>query len=166
MVADYEVLVRLLLPGSVRPDEEAEQRKLVGHTIRAVDEFGLSVFRRSFNTERTLRAKAKHIADRRNVHASQIGFATILCADIRSINLSGTRVYCVYDSATEADPSHADVHRGLDFPSGTPNQRAVVRTHREKLAKRFDLHDSLSDVFSWRGPDKRRPPIAPPWSIN
>lgn len=166
LVADGEVLIRLFVPGSVRPEAEAGKMELLSHALRGTEEIGLSVIRREFTSERTLMSRAALLAKRRNLQVSQIGFAVILCSDIRSLSWDGTGVYCVTDSATETDPSHADVHRGLVFPSGTPDQKTYLREFREGLAKRFDLLGALSEVFNWHCPGRRHPPMIPPWSAS
>lgn len=148
VVAGEELLVRFFVSAAVDADEDADEGGFARNQIRGVEEIGLSVIRVSLISEHELEARLDDYSRRMNVCATDVKIATILCSDVRAFFQDEMRVYCVYDSASEDDPFHADIHRGLSYPPGTPGQKRIHRRLRERLAKRFVLRGSLPDVFA------------------
>jgi hypothetical protein len=104
---------------------------------------GLSVNRKSHASEADLRAKIEtKIARDKNEGKRQDDFykaVTAICEDIRDLlsEEDGSRLFCVYDTATAEDPSHADVCQTLEPASGAANRRARSMKISRELEKAF-----------------------------
>jgi hypothetical protein len=103
----------------------------------AVD-LGLSVNRKDHTTGENLKASIeKKIADDIAAGKRTDGFwkvVTVLCGDVRGVLWEASaRLYCVYDTAKEDDPSHADVCQALDIPKGTENRNGLRKKIRTLL---------------------------------
>ncbi len=135
-VQDDEILFRFLLPEHFR-DGSGE---IARGALRAVNALGLSMIRGRHVPFGKLEDRALMYARQKNVPWSDVSLAIVRCGDLRAITSSGAKGYCVYDTATEHDPAHADVCRGLVFPPGTPDQRSCIKS----------LVEDLSDIFTVR----------------
>lgn len=129
-VCDDEVLVRAIF----RPNY-LDQRGYLMPTYfqNVVKDFtirGLSVNRNRYVTETDLRARLRYHPS--NIHG-YLGFIAAKCGDLRQLRLDGRRAFCIYDSATEEDCSHADVCQAVSpVPDATKRES---RTGRMKMAR-------------------------------
>lgn len=105
-VTDDEALVRTIFNpefvdcrGHLKPTYF--QAVIPDFTVR-----GLSVNRKGQVTEADLRDRLRHHQGNRHDY---LGFIAARCGDLRSLLSGDKRVFCVYDSATQLDASHADV---------------------------------------------------------
>ncbi|MGH6919859.1 MAG: hypothetical protein ACREJ0_19400 [Geminicoccaceae bacterium] len=103
---------------------------------------GLSVNRRAYISEATLRAKieAKILRDKEEGKRRDDFYkvVTTSCGNIRSLlGDDGRRAFCVYDTATGDDTSHADVCQALEPSPGTPNRQVLSRKISRKLFEVF-----------------------------
>lgn len=83
---------------------------------------------------------AKRIREERDPARAYIGFVSANTGDIRAILEEGLRrVYCVYDSSLEIDPSHADICmiRPENPPSMNESKKAIKLERRRHLQEAF-----------------------------
>lgn len=142
-----EMLLRLAIPGHVGVNQATGVRAFKQEALRGVDALGLSVIRLGHASESLVKSKAAEFAENKGVFSSEVLFGISRCADIRSICEDGRQVYSIIDSATQNDPTHADIHRDFAFPPGTKDQRAVYTRFRRTLSSVFTIYDSLSEPF-------------------
>lgn len=83
---------------------------------------------------------AKRIRDDRDPERAYFGFVSAITGDIRAIFEEGNqRVYCVYDSGLQLDPSHADVCmiRPENPPGMNSTKKAIKIERRRYLQEAF-----------------------------
>lgn len=136
-VSDGEVLIRTIFnPDHVdctgSPAPTYFQDIIKDFTVR-----GLSVNRRGHVTEPDLRARLKDHSGNKHEY---MGFIAAKCGDIRRLAFGNERAFCVYDSATEEDRSHADICQ-----STLPETDA---TRREAKKLRMKTARMLRNEFS------------------
>ena len=103
---------------------------------------GLSVNRKPHISEQNLRAKIENkIARDREDGKERDGFycvVTARCSAVRGlVDDDGKRLFCVYDTATEDDASHADICQAFELPPKTKDRRLLTKKLRRQLFERF-----------------------------
>lgn len=140
LVQDNEVLVRILYSphyinketGEVTPAAFTDARKR-----------GLSVRRKTHISEEDHRAKIEEkVAVDQSAGRNNDGFWRVIytrCTALRNLKLDsgGGRAFCVYDTATEDDPSHADVCQAFELPPHTEGRSALNKKLRSQLFEAF-----------------------------
>ena len=120
-------------------------------------ERGLSINRKPHIGEADLREKIRRkIVRDREAGKNRDGFyrvVTARCGDIRRLTSDdGERLFCVYDTVSEDDISHADVCQALEPPPGTPNRKMQSKKISSRL---FDMFlgeaTDLATVYSPNG---------------
>jgi len=111
-VADSEILIRIL----VAPQHMAKGKVRPRASSLADAEFrGLSIFREKYTSKVRIRKIAEDLVRRAKVangeKAGVFGVLRIECSIVRAskIDLDIFRGYCVYDTALNDDPSHAEI---------------------------------------------------------
>jgi len=103
---------------------------------------GFSVNRKQYIREKDLRKSIElKITNDREVGKERGDFYAVFvarCGDIRRlVSEDGQRLFCVYDTASEENCSHADICQALDSPpQDTPNRRVLIKKMSTLL---FDL---------------------------
>ena len=115
---------------------------------------GLSINRKHHVSEADLRRKIEcKIARDRSEGKKRDDFyrvVTARCSAVRRlVSDDGERLFCVYDTASEEDISHADICQALDPPPGTPDRRVLSKKMSSRL---FDVFvgkaTDLATVYS------------------
>ena len=129
-VCDNEVLIRAIFRSDYVDQRGCLKPTYFQNVVRDFTVRGLSVNRKGHVTEPDLKARLRHHPS--NIHG-YLGFIAATCGDLRRLRFNGSRAFCVYDSATEEDRSHADVCQSVSpEPSAT---RRESRTLRMKTAR-------------------------------
>ena len=109
---------------------------------------GLSVNRKRHVTEADFLERMRHHPGNRHGY---VRFIAAQCGHLRSLLSEGRRLLCVYDTATEADCSHADICQSVSpDPSLTKKES---RTARMKTARTLQAQfgrsvaETLSDAL-------------------
>lgn len=146
-VSGSEILVRrLFLPIHFSAIRHEPTRDAYTDVYRR----GLSVNRECHISEEELQQQA-HQAIAQSPSKTGFAFAIAKCEHIRNMRyFDGSRIFCVYDTATRDDPSHADI--------------VYSRIH-EKLPKddRRRIAAILAEVFRVVGPGDSFASIAGSW---
>lgn len=115
---------------------------------------GLSINRKLHVSQADLRKRIEcKIARDRNAGKERDEFyrvVTARCGDVRRlVSEDGERLFCVYDTASEEDVSHADICQSLEPPPGTPDRRMLSKKISSRL---FDVFvgeaTDLATVYS------------------
>ena len=115
---------------------------------------GLSINRKHQVSEADLRRKIEcKIVRDRNEGKERDDFyrvVTARCSAVRRlVSDDGERLFCVYDTASEEDISHADICQALDPPPGTPDRKMLSKKMSSRL---FDVFvgkaTDLATVYS------------------
>jgi len=146
VVQDDEYLVRLIFS----PTHFNEQTgKLKPFAFFDCKDKGLSVNRMQYTSVEELKQTAAFISHGRRM----IGVVVAKCADIRSIrDEEDERAFCVYDTATKNNQSHADICQAVadtcqSIETGKGRKRGSKL--RRKLMKLFSEPPlTLEDAFS------------------
>ena len=153
LVRDDELLIRTLYS----PHQINEKGTVTPASFRDALERGLSVNRKSFISEAGLRKRieGKIERDRKDGKERNEFYRVVAarCGDVRQLfSEDGARLFCVYDTASQEDVSHADVCQALDPPPGTPNRRMLRKKTSTRL---FDVFvgeaTDLAAVYSGDG---------------
>jgi hypothetical protein len=135
IVSENEVLIRTIYsPVHINTETGEVNPTAFDDAIR----LGLSVNRKDHTTRENLSANiAKKIAADIAAGKRKDGFwalVTLRFGDMRELRSDvGARLYCVYDTAKEDDPSHADICWAWDVPKGTPNREGFRKRIRTRL---------------------------------
>lgn len=146
VVQDDEYLVRLIFS----PTHFNEQTgKLKPFAFFDCKDKGLSVNRMQYTSVEELKQTAAFISHGRRI----IGVVVAKCADIRAIiDEESERAFCVYDTATKNNKSHADICQAIadtcqSIETGKWRKRGSKL--RRKLMKLFSENPlTLEDAFS------------------
>ncbi|MEN8217983.1 MAG: hypothetical protein ABFS56_16770 [Pseudomonadota bacterium] len=144
IVQDDEYLVRLIFS----PTHFNEQTgKLKPFAFLDCKDKGLSVNRLQYTSVDELKQTAAFISCGRQI----VGVVVAQCADIRAIvDEENQRAFCVYDTATKNNQSHADICQAVaDTCTKTGKGRKRGSQLRRKLMKIFSEHPlTLEEAFS------------------
>ena len=153
LVRDDELLIRTLYS----PYQINEKGTVTPASFRDALERGLSVNRKSFISEADLRKGIEGKIERDRKEGKErdefYRVVTARCGDVRQLfSEDGERLFCIYDTASEEDVSHADVCQALDPPPGTPNRKMLRKKTSTRL---FDVFvgeaTDLATVYSGDG---------------
>lgn len=153
LVRDDELLIRTLYS----PYQINEKGTATPASFRDALERGLSVNRKSFISEADLRKRIEGKIERDRKEGKErdefYRVVTARCGDVRQLlSEDGERLFCVYDTASQEDVSHADVCQALDPPPGTPNRKMLRKKTSTRL---FDVFvgeaTDLATVYSGDG---------------
>ena len=149
----FEVLIRTLYS----PYQINENGMVTPASFRDALKRGLSINRKSCIDEADLprRIEGKIERDRKAGKERDEFYrvVTARCGDVRQLfSEEGERLFCIYDTASEEDVSHADVCQALDPPPGTPNCKML---RMKTLSRLFDVFvgeaTDLATVYSGDG---------------
>jgi hypothetical protein len=145
VVQDEECLVRLIFS----PTHFNEQTgKLKPFAFFDCKDKGLSVNRMQYTSVEELKQMAAFISHGRKI----IGVVVAKCADIRAVLDEHERAFCVYDTATKNNQSHADICQAVADScqlTETGKGRKRGSQMRRKLMKLFSEHPlTLEEAFS------------------
>lgn len=135
-------------PGVVRDDElvyricfspdfwDSANNTPVSAAFTEVSTSGLSVLRETYTPKDALK---RHEAIRIKAKEGRSEGAILLAPvkKIRQIVHETQRFFCVYDTATEESPAHADICQAFFYPAGVPNVKAFYKDMRSQLAETF-----------------------------
>lgn len=140
LVQDDEVLVRVLYSPHYINKETGEVTPAAFADARTR---GLSIRRKTHISEKDHRAKIEEkVAVDQAAGRNNDGFWRVVytrCTDVRNLKLDngGGRAFCVYDTATEDDSSHADVCQAFDLPPHTEGRNVLRIKLRSQLFEAF-----------------------------
>ena len=139
LVQDDEILIRTLY--SPFQINEETGRVDPAHFRTDLEKRGFSVNRMDHISETDLQTKIARKIEHDRAKGRQRGefyrVVTARCGDIRHLVDGDRRLFCTYDTASEDDPSHADVCQALEYPPGTQNRRALAKENSAKLYDQF-----------------------------
>lgn len=153
LVRDDELLIRTLYS----PYQIDEKGTVTPASFRDALERGLSINRKSCIGEADLRKGIEGKIERDRKEGKErdefYRVVTARCGDVRRLfSEDGERLFCVYDTASQEDVSHADVCQALDPPPGTPNRKMLRKKTSTRL---FDVFvgeaADLATVYSGDG---------------
>ena len=82
---------------------------------------------RGFSVDRLALVGAKSLVESKRTDGRYMGYLRFTAArssDVRAAKIEdGTRLFCVYDSATVENRAHADICQNVNIPSGTENRK-------------------------------------------
>lgn len=85
---------------------------------------------RGFSVDRVVVVGAESLEASKRTDGRYTGYLRFTAArssDIRAAKVEdGTRLFCVYDSATLANRAHADICQNVNIPTGTENRRQLM----------------------------------------
>ena len=135
-VGDDEVLVRTLFQDHM-VDDEGRLKPI--YFRQDPESRGFSVDRMRVVDPQSFVAKKK--ADHR--FNGYLGFMVARGRDIRALlSGDGTRLFCLYDTATSENEAHADICQNLVHERGIPDRKSLMK----KLTRR--LHYAFGPVLS------------------
>lgn len=145
IVEDDEYLIRLIFSPTHFNEDTG---KLKPFAFFDCKDKGLSVNRMRYTSIEELKNTAAFISHGRKI----IGVVVAKCADIRAIiDEEGNRAFCIYDTATKNNKSHADICQALADTceaNATGKGRKLGSKLRRKLMKSFSEHPlSLEEAF-------------------
>jgi len=150
-VHDREVLIRTVYSPHQINQETGEVDP--AHFRHDALKRGLSVNRKSHITEADLETRiVRKIENDRAAGRHRENFykvVTARCSEIRAlVTEDGRRLFCVYDTATEVDASHADVCQALALAPGTRNRRALEKKFGSRLFELFSKTMALTTAYT------------------
>ena len=141
-VDNGEVLVRTLFRDDV---VDADGRPKPSYFRRDPAARGFSVDRMCIVDPQALMTNKK--ADPR--YNGYLGFVATSGRDVRALVTSdGTRLYCLYDTATAENNAHADICQNLHLEPGTKNRKRLMMEFAWQLRHSFGLLLSLPPAQS------------------
>ena len=132
-VESDEVLVRTLFQDDV---VDAEGRPKPSYFRRDPTSRGFSVDRMRVVDPQTLMANKR--ADHR--YSGYLGFLAARSGDVRALRSDdGTRLFCLYDSATSDNKAHSDICQNVYFGPGVENRKNRMMEFAWQLRHAFGL---------------------------
>ncbi len=140
IVQDEEYLIRLIFSPTHFNEQMAQLKPFAFFDCK---DKGLSVNRMQYTSVEELKQTAAFISHGRQM----VGVVIAKCGDIRAIiNEENERGFCVYDTATKNNQSHADICQAVACQDGSRKQGSKLR---RKLMKRFsESPQTLEEAFS------------------
>ena len=141
-VESYEVLVRTVFQDDV---VDPDGRPKPSYFRRDPDSRGFSVDRMRIADPQSLVTNKK--ADHR--YNGYLGFVATSGGDVRAlVSGDGTRLFCLYDTATAKNKAHADICQNLHLEPGTKNRKRLMMEFAWQLRHAFGLLLSLPPAQS------------------
>ena len=73
-----------------------------------------------------------------------LGFISVVCGRVRALTHDDQRLFCVYDTATQEDPSHADICQAVFIPKGTEDRKHKLLRISRRLQDEFGYVDQVN----------------------
>jgi len=145
IVQDEEYLIRLIFSPTHFNEQTGQLKPFAFFDCK---DKGLSVNRMQYTSVEELKQTAAFISHGRKI----IGVVVAKCADIRAVLDESERAFCIYDTATKNNPSHADICQAVAdacISNKTGKGRKLGSKLRRKLMKLFSEHPlTLEEAFS------------------
>lgn len=132
-VADDEILVR-----SIFTEKQLDQEGRVNpvHFRQEPSTRGFSVDRVDRTHVESLKSSKRKDAR----HKGYLKFATARSGDIRNlVNDDGTRLFCIYDTATAENHAHADICQNVILQTGAKNRKNRMMEIAWQLRSAFSI---------------------------
>ena len=130
-VDDDEILVRTLFRGD-QVDEDGRPKQSY---------FRRDPASRGFSVDRIGVVDPQSLVAKKTVDSRYIGYLGFIAArgrDIRAlVSGDGTRLFCLYDTATTGNEAHADICQNLYLEPGTKNRKSLMMEYAWRLRNAF-----------------------------
>ena len=96
--------------------------------------------RRGWSVNRTSYIDTDKLRDRMMTdekYKGYLGFISVECGRVRALTHDDQRLFCIYDTAIQEDPSHADICQAVFIPKGTENRKHKMLRISRRLQDEF-----------------------------